>query len=242
MKKILIIAVILFVTAISFSQSKTDSMAIGRNCKIVLFNGFQAEGRIRSIINDTLQLETEITNLHIPVKDIKFVMNPDFEVSDIEENDTLDYQNTTVIEPKIDTTDECDIYLDNKLTYKDVKLIAITDTSIKLVKEDRVKIINIAGMRKIVFKPSSPFGKGLLYGALGGFAFGFFALAFHDNHGESIGGVGAGVIFGLICAIPTGLVGGVIGVLASGDDVYLFDKGITPAKIKRVKYAMEKHY
>lgn len=242
MNKIIFAAVIFFITAVSISQNKTDTMAVGRHCKIVLFNGFQAEGRIESIINDTLKLQTDITNLHIPVKDIKFIMNPEFEVSDIEEKDTLDYQNSAVVTPKIDTTDECDIYLDNKIAYKDVKLISITDTTIKLVKEDRVKIINIAGIRKIVFKPSAPFGKGFLYGASVGFAFGFFALAFHDSHGENIGGIGPGVVFGLICAIPTGLVGGVIGVLISSDDIYLFDNGITPAKIKRIKYAMEKHY
>lgn len=222
---------------------KGDSLFTGRVCKLVLYNGFQTEGMITDRKNDTLAFQTDIINLFIPVKDIKFVMNPEIELSDVEEIDTLEYNKISEPVVKIDTTEGCDIYMDNKSALIDVKLIIDTDSTLKTVKDKRIKIINIAEIRKIVFKPSAPFGKGYLYGSIAGFFLGFTPVAFSNREGHpGISGFGAGLIFGLICSIPAGLIGGVIGVLTSSDDVYLFDNGIYPAKIKRIKYAMGKHY
>lgn len=222
---------------------KGDSLFTGRVCKLVLYNGFQTEGKITDRKNDTLTFQTDIINLFIPVKDIKFVLNPEIELSDVEEIDTLEYNK--IFEPvvKIDTTEKCDIYMDNKSVLTDVKLIIDTDSTLKTVKDNRTKIIGIAGIRKIVFKPSAPFWKGYLYGSLAGFVIGFTPLAFSKGGGHpDISGFGAGLIFGLVLSIPSGLIGGVVGVLVSSDDVYLFDNGVYPAKIKRIKYAMGKHY
>lgn len=240
---ILVAALFLMIANCSYSQGQSDSLRLGRNCKVVLYNGFQAEGRIVNRASDTVTLQTDITNLFIPVKDIKFVLNPDVEVSDLEETDTLKYSRDVIDAVKIDTTDKCDIYLHDRSVMKDVLLIIDTDSTLKVIKENRTKIISIAGIRKIVFKVSAPFGKGYLFGSAIGFFIGFIPLAFSEGGGHpDFSGVGPGILFGLLCSIPAGLVGGVVGVLTAADDVYLFDNGIYPAKIKRIHHAMSKHY
>lgn len=240
---ILVAALFLMIANCSYSQGQSDSLRLGRNCKVVLYNGFQAEGRIVNRASDTVTLQTDITNLFIPVKDIKFVLNPDVEVSDLEEMDTLKYSRDVIDAVKIDTTDKCDIYLHDRSVMKDVLLIIDTDSTLKVIKENRTKIISIAGIRKIVFKVSAPFGKGYLFGSAIGFFIGFIPLAFSEGGGHpDFSGVGTGILFGLLCSIPAGLVGGVVGVLTAADDVYLFDNGIYPAKIKRIHHAMSKHY
>ncbi|MEO8512854.1 MAG: hypothetical protein ABI543_04800 [Ignavibacteria bacterium] len=242
------IFLVLLLLSISFhfvngQDAKGDSLKTGRICKLILYNGYQTEGRIIERVNDTLKFQTDITNLFIPVKDIKFVLNPEVELSDLEDKDTLDLIRTYYIIEKIDTTEECNIYLDNKSELTGVKLIKDTDSTLKTVKNGRSKIISIAGIRKIVFKVSAPFGKGFFIGAAIGFVVGFVPFAFTKPEGHpSIGGFSLGLIMGFLCSIPGGLIGGVVGVLSASDDVYLFDNGITPVKIKRLHFAMEKHY
>ena len=245
MKIILIIfSISIFLTGSTFAQNNTsDSLRLGRNCKVVLYNGFQAEGRIVNRASDTVTLQTDITNLFIPVKDIKFVLNPDVEVSDLEETDTLNNSRDVVDAVKIDTTEKCDIYMNDKSVMIDVELLIDTDSTLKVIKEDRTKVINIAGIRKIVFKTSAPFGKGYLFGSAIGFFIGFIPFAFSEGGGHpDFSGIGPGILVGLLCSIPAGLVGGVVGVLTASDDVYIFDNGIYPAKIKRIHHAMSKHY
>lgn len=241
--KTIIFAILVLIAGSVIAQPNNDSLREGRYCKVVLYNGYQAEGTIVQRGNDTIEFKTDIVQLSIPVSDIKFVMNPEIEVSDLEEMDTTDYNKIPIIEPKIDTTDECDIYMTDRSVMKDVLLIVDSDSTIKVVKENRSKIVNIAGIRKIVFKASAPFGKGYLAGSVVGFFIGFIPLAFSRGGGHpDFGGFGAGVLLGLVCSIPTGLIGGVIGVLTAYDDTYLFDNGIYPAKIKRIHHAMSKHY
>lgn len=241
------LVLIIFTCCISstvISQNKNgDSLYSGRVCKLVLFNGYQTEGKITNRGVDTVSLQTDLVKLFIPVKDIKFVLNPDVELSDLEEIDTLNYKTINITVVKIDTTDECDIYMNDKSVLAGVELVKDTDTSIMFIKNKRSKVINISGIRKIVFKPSAPFGNGYLVGSVAGFFLGFSTLAFRKPSGEyHIGGIGQGILFGLICSIPAGLIGGVIGVLSASDDVYLFENGIYSVKIKRIFYAMEKHY
>lgn len=244
MKNIMILfALLALIIGSAYAQQTSDSLREGRYCKVVLYNGYQAEGTIVQRGNDTIEFKTDIVELSIPVSDIKFVMNPEIEVSDLEEVDTIDYKKIPVVEPKIDTTNECDIYMTDRSVMKDVLLIVDSDSTIKVVKENRSKIVNIAGIRKIVFKASAPFGNGYLAGSVVGFFIGFIPLAFSKGGGHpDFSGIGPGVILGLICSIPTGLIGGVIGVLTAYDDTYLFENGIYPAKIKRIRHAMSKHY
>lgn len=243
MKNAVIFTVLFLLIPVIIQAQTSDTLREGRNCKVVLYNGYQAEGTITERGSDTIKFKTDVIVLSIPVKDIKFVMNPEFELSDIEEIDTLDHNSEPIVVQKIDTTSECDIYFHNKKVLNNVQLIEESDSTVKVIRGDQSKIINIAAIRKIVFKTPAPFGKGYLIGSGIGFLIGFFPLAFTRGGGHpDIGGFGAGVIFGLICSVPAGLIGGIIGVLSASDDVYLFDNGIYPQKIKSIKHAMSKHY
>ena len=181
MKNAVIFTVLFLLMPVIIQAQTSDTLREGRNCKVVLYNGYQAEGTITERGSDTIKFKTDVIILSIPVKDIKFVMNPEFELSDIEEIDTLDHNRIPVVEEKIDTTAECILYFNNKKVYNNVQLIVDTDTTLQVVKGDQSKIINISGIRKIVFKSPAPFGRGYLYGSSIGFAFGFFTLAFNRS-------------------------------------------------------------
>ncbi|MBZ0202228.1 MAG: hypothetical protein K8I03_04345 [Ignavibacteria bacterium] len=242
MKKLIIVLSILISINLLYSQeSQKDSLMIGRYCNIVLYNKFQAEGKITGRNADTVWLETDITLLHIPIKDIKLVLNSEFELNSdgVPEIDS----------PKVnimvtaDTTDECDLYLDGMVKLSEMKLIPGSDSTFFAIKGSKKKEIKYSDVRKIVFKVSAPFGRGYLVGSGIGFIIGFLPLALSKGGGHpDFSGVGPGVIFGLICSIPAGLIGGVFGVLAANDDVHMFDKGDYVAKTKKIKYIIQKHH
>jgi hypothetical protein len=245
MKYTLTIFVLLagMIMPLSSQPVQGDSLRTGRICKIVLYNGFQTEGVIRENKNDTLKLETEITNHYIPVKDIRFVMDTSIDIFDREEQERKNAEDDHPVTAKVDTTGECDIYMSDKTLLKDVKLILDTDSTLITLKQKRSKTINISGIRKIVFKQSAPFGTGYFYGSVIGFALGFMTLAFSPGGGHpDFSGIGPGLILGLVTSIPFGLVGGLISSLTASDDTYLFDEGLYPAKINRIRYLIEKHY
>lgn len=239
MKKIIFLAALfMMLTNCIYVNAQTDSLKLGRDCKVVLYNGFQAEGKIVNRASDTITLQTDITNLFIPVKDIKFVMDPDAEVSDMEETGTLDYSRDVIDAVKTDTTGRCNIYLQDKSVLNDVLLVTDSDSTIKVIKENRTKILNIAGIRKIVFKNIAPFGKGYLIGSIIGAGVSFLTI-----YVLSLGGaeVYHYIVFSALGSIPFGVIGGLIGEIFSKDDVYLFNKGIYPQKVKRIKALIQKH-
>src|SRR5947208_14533952 len=93
-----------------------DSLYTGRVCKIILTYGFEAEGTITKVHPDTVWLSTKYKELGIPVRDIKFVLEPGAEPSEETEVEQL-----KVIEaPKIDSTDECGVYLSSSSVLKNV--------------------------------------------------------------------------------------------------------------------------
>ncbi len=238
MKIIIFLAALFMMLAYCFNtNSQTDSLRLGRDCKVVLFNGFQAEGKIVNRASDTITLQTDITKLFIPLKDIKFVLNPEVDISDIEVMDTLsiiDYIDAV----KIDTTGRCDIYLQDKSVMNDVLLVIDTDSTINVIKGNRAKILSIAGIRKIVFKNIAPFGKGYWIGSIIGAGVSFLTI-----YVLSLGGgeVYQYIVYSALGSIPFGIIGGLIGEIFSKDDVYLFNKGIYPQKVKRIKTLIQKH-
>jgi hypothetical protein len=126
---------------------------------------------------------------------------------------------------------------------KDVELVWESDTTLIAVKEKKSRTIKIEDIRKIVFKPVAPFGHGFLIGGAIGFAIGFIPFVFTEPTSENwhIGGPATGFIVGLILVVPCGLIGGIVGLIASKDDVYNFDGGISNLKSKRMRYVMKKH-
>ncbi len=239
MKRIAIFAALFVMLANCFNvNAQNDSLRLGRDCKIVLFNGFQSEGRIVNRTSDTITLRTDITNLFIPVKDIQFVLDPDVEVSDLYEMDTLTYGIDEMNAVGIDTSGRCDIYLQDKSVMSDVLLVIDTDSTIKVIKENRTKILNIAGLRKIVFKTTAPFGKGYWIGSIIGAGVSFLTIYLFSLGSADVYHY---IVYSGLGSIPFGIIGGLFGELFARDDIYLFHKGIYPGKIKIIKAAIEKH-
>lgn len=239
MKKIFFLAALFMMLAVSLdANGQTDSLRTGRNCKVVLYNSFQAEGKIVNRASDTITLQTEITKLFIPVKEIKFVLNPEIQLSDLEETEELKKDEFIEAE-KIDTTDKCDLYLNDKTMMSGVMLVKDTDSTIKVIKENRTKIQNISGIRKIAFKTTAPFGKGYLIGSLVGAGISFVTILLLSLGSAEVYQY---IVYSALGSIPFGVIGGLLGEIFARDDIYLFESGNYPAKLKRIHYAMSKHY
>lgn len=241
MRKINFCLVLITLTSLNlpaYAIDSSDSLFIGRKCKIILYYGFEAEGIITKVNPDTIWLKTDEMEYKIPVSHIKRVTDTETELSELERE--MFPEKLT----RIDITDECDIYLSGGSLIKDAKLMLESDTILITIKGQKQKVIKIADVRKIVFKPIAPFGKGFIIGAGIGFVSGFisiFAFAERGGHPDISVLLGGGLIIGLVLALPCGVIGGVIGAIASKSDVYYFDKGISSAKLKRVKYIIKKH-
>jgi hypothetical protein len=230
--------IIFSLTYSSFSQ--TDTLAVGRECKLVFHNGTSAEGTISYRGIDSVTLKTEYTQHSIAVKDIQFVLRPNEDVpveSEIEktENEKGPFDVQVI-------SSECDVYLDDRSVLKDVNLFAKNDSTLVVFKEMGKREVSYSEIRKIAFKPSAPFGKGYLIGSAIGFLIGFIPPTLSRGGGHpDFSGPGVGLIVGLIFSVPCGLIGGVIGLLTAQDEVYLFDKGAPPVKKKRIDYLIEQH-
>ncbi|HMQ80629.1 MAG TPA: hypothetical protein PKE39_11430 [Ignavibacteria bacterium] len=239
MKKIIFLAALfMMLLNIPDATGQTDSLRLGRECKVVLYNGFQTEGKIINRSNDTITLKTDITKLFIPVKDVKYVMDLDVEITDLEIIDTLNYSDYVIESVKSDTTGKCDLYLQDKSVLSGVLLVADTDTTLKVIKENKSKIINLAGIRKIVFKSSAPFGKGYLIGSIIGAGVSFLTIYLFSLGGADVYHY---IVYSGLGSIPFGIIGGLFGELFARDDIYLFNKGIYPGKVKRIKALIQKH-
>jgi hypothetical protein len=168
----------------TFSQQTNDSLYIGRVCKIVLYNGFEATGPITYMTADSLRIKSEIKEHKIVIKDIKYVLKPGEDVSLKEEAEIMinEKKFTETLPPGISS--ECDVYLDDRTILKDVNLIEHSDTSLYAVKELGKREVLYSDIRKIVFKPSAPFWKGYLGGSIVGFFIGFVPFAFSKGGGH----------------------------------------------------------
>lgn len=233
--------VLLFgISSFTFASDSRDSVSIGKECKIVLYNGIEARGEVTSKNADTICILTDEGTVKIARKEIKYVLKPNEYVSNREGLEGLFGEKSDDGVP--DASAECDVYLINGIILKDVNLALAGDSSLYAYKELAKREIPYSDITRIVFKPSAPFWKGYLAGASFGFLAGFIPLAFSKGGGHpDFSGPGAGLIVGLIFSVPAGLIGGAVGVLAAYDDVYNFRAGVTRSKIKRIKYIILKH-
>ena len=230
----------------SFSQGNItsfgDSMFVGKHCKVVLFNGFEAVGKISYLTADSMRLKSEMTEHKILVKDIKYILKPDEDVGVREDPESIIKEIEKDDFVKDFVSEECDVYLADKSLLKDVNLLILSDSSFYAVKYAAKRVILISDIRKVVFKPVAPFWKGYLVGSLAGFAIGFLPLAFTKGGGHpDISGPGVGIVVGLILSIPAGLIGGVIHAFAAADEVYNFEQGYSFTKYKRLAYIIKNH-
>lgn len=219
-----------------------DSIYIGRKCKVVLFNGFEAVGRIVYLTKDSLRIKTDTYEHKILVKDIKYVMDKD---EDVGERDDMGNQIEKIRIEDPDhriESEECDLLLANRIELKNVSLLIYNDSTIYAYTDNYRKDIKFSDIRKIVFKGSSGFGTGFLIGAAVGFSIGFFPLAFTRADGHpGFGGPAVGAIVGLIFTLPGAIVGGLLGLAFDKDDIYHFENGNTANKQSWIKYVIMKH-
>jgi hypothetical protein len=226
MIKYSIILIIVF-SGILFSQNNTkDSIYSGRKCIVVLFNGFESEGTIISVTADTIIFVNEYSEYKIARNQIKSV------------NRWKEAEEEIFIEQAADTSHYCDVYLDGGIKMTDVKLVKDTDSTIRILKIHRLKTYNIAAIRKIVFT-SEGFGKGFLYGAGIGAALG--TIVVFSLGGFYMEAAGYFVLYLAGIAASSGLIGGIIGAASTKDDIYIFDKGFTKVKSKKINFIIEKH-
>jgi uncharacterized membrane protein len=132
-----------------------------------------------------------------------------------------------------DSTDECDINLDNAIYLKDVRIIDAGDSLFTITKKEIDRKFEISQLKSIKFI-NHGFSKGLIYGVLGSTAFwGVLVLA---NRGGPVG-----FLIGFALGLPTGLITGAITEFATQDDLYEFGNTNTSTKAKRLKYIIQKH-
>jgi len=138
----------------------------------------------------------------------------------------------------ITETDECDIFLKDRSKLIDVPIVGLIDSSIKIEFADNYKYINVKNINKIIFRKKSDFWPGALVGAAISFTYwAFVSSAAHDNEGK-----GWAMLFGFLSIVPAGLVGGLIGIATTPDDyIYDFSRGNPDAKLKRLRYIIDKH-
>jgi hypothetical protein len=137
------------------------------------------------------------------------------------------------------TTDECDIFLKNRSSYKNVNMISLSDTTLEISKMGVKRFIGVNQINKIRFSSGSGFWTGALIGS-GVSTLGWLIAGLAIGHGE---GLPYALLYGLVSLLPSALVGGLIGLVATPED-YLYDiSGGNPnARLKRLKYIMQKHH
>jgi hypothetical protein len=136
-----------------------------------------------------------------------------------------------------DTTDECDINLDNSILLKDVKIIDAGDSLFTITKLNVDRKFEISQIKSIKFI-NHGFSKGLIYGVLASTAFwGILGTATSSAWGKS----GVWFLIGFVLGIPTGIITGIITEFATQDDIYDFGNINNAAKLSRLKYIMREH-
>jgi hypothetical protein len=119
-----------------------------------------------------------------------------------------------------------------------VIICGLRDSLVKIDKEGVNRYLNIKDINKIKFHRGSGFWTGALVGSAISFTFwAFIAFSAHDKEAS-----GWAVMFGLISIVPAGIVGGIIGIAANpANDMYDFSSGNPKAKLKRLRYIIDKH-
>jgi hypothetical protein len=128
------------------------------------------------------------------------------------------------------------LFLIKRSSLKNVRLVALRGNLLVVEKEGIKKEINVQDINKIKFSGSSGFWVGAGIGAgisiVGGALLGL----------ASVGkGPPYALMYGLVYSIPTGLVGGLIGLITESDDeLYDMGGGNPNAKLKRLRYIIDK--
>jgi hypothetical protein len=143
--------------------------------------------------------------------------------------------------PYKDTTDECNIILNDGLLLNEVRLLDVTDSTFTVTKSSVDRVFPLGKLRRVTFV-NHGFWTGFAVGAIASVAFwGVVGLAGDNNDGHPDFGRGFGFLIGLILAVPTGLVTGIIGEFVVTNDDYDFTNINPEASSKRLRAIMLKH-
>ncbi len=135
-------------------------------------------------------------------------------------------------------TDECDIFMKNRLLYKDVRIVSLLRNEIRIDKNGIRKDIDVNQINKIKFSGPSGFWTGALIGA-GVSSLGLIIAGIISPGKEAFG---YALIYASVSLLPAGLVGGLIGlVTAPEDELYDISGGNPKARLKRLKYLIHEH-
>ena len=143
-----------------------------------------------------------------------------------------------------DTTYECTIVTGSKCIYKAAELYVLSDSSVIILRGDVKTEILIKDIRSIKFKGRG-FWKGAVIGGGIGFGIGFIAGAnatdalYAGTQDHSVAGLG--ILFGVIFAVPSGLIGGGIQSLLAKDKYYDLSNLDFEAKRKKIKQLINEY-
>ena len=139
----------------------------------------------------------------------------------------------------ITKTDECNIFLKDRSKLTEVQITGLIDSTVKVETDDSFGYINIKNINKIIFPKSSDFLPGALIGAAISLTYWGFVSMSTNSGSESQSWA---MFFGILSIVPGGLIGGLIGIAATPDDyVYDFSRWNPDAKLKRLRYIINKH-
>ena len=142
-----------------------------------------------------------------------------------------------------DTTYDCTVVTGSRSIYKNVKLFALKDSAIMILKDDVSEKLLINNIRTIKFK-----GRGFWKGAVigGGIGFGVGAIIGADglhlgSDGSTDGSLGQSLAIGAVLGISFGLLGGGFGALFAEDKFYDLSKMDFVSKRNKLKYLMKEN-
>ncbi|MEO8664839.1 MAG: hypothetical protein ABI462_05025 [Ignavibacteria bacterium] len=120
-----------------------------------------------------------------------------------------------------DTTSSCNIATTNGVVYKKVNMFDADDSTVKILKNNYVKVIPVKDIRSITFQGHG-FGPGALTGAAIAFGLGLLGGKGINATGDGTQEwkIGTALAIGCILAVPLLLIGGGIGALLADDKLY----------------------
>jgi len=228
MKKYILIIIFIslnIITVIS-STGDNDSLYSGKVCYLILINGFESDGIITLVKDDTIWFRNEYTEYRVPVSHIKSVNRY------AEDEEEYDY---TYYGP--DTSAYCDIYLGSGSKLVDVRLLLVNDSALYFLKWKTKKQLKVEDVRKIEFTGSN-FGDGFLTGA--GFGLGL-SLIYTLTASQGSATFSRAIPYCFSFSVFTGLLGGLISSIANEHETYFFNKGYSGEKYRKLKYITIKH-
>lgn len=135
-----------------------------------------------------------------------------------------------------DTTHDCSVVMNSFVKYENVNLSGFNDSTVRILVKDSSKELKIDDIRSITFNGSGFWKGAAIVGGIG-FVLGAIMGAQGVNLGSDgsvDGSFGSAIGWGVIIAVPFGLIGGGFGALLAEDQFYDLSKMNSKTKRKKV--------